>query len=262
MTTTDTNRLPEDPADLRLGRYQHYKTRDLYDVIAVAKNTTNGTADGLPVVVYRSVSTGQVFARDHVEFVNMIDVDRCDGEPVPRFVYVGPTPAQVPAIELDENASKFAQLAHGGRERVMSAIRDAVLQGRFAVRIEPEYTGHRDIIFSIAEHTGNVTVWSARADEKPISDEEYTRRTLERVKETLAKEGRVEVRLVGGVDWIARAHAIFRDDMVMELSRAARQGLATHRIPSRREKGDVVFDLVRWAKPVTTVWHARFEPST
>ena len=62
--------------------YTHYKGA-LYTVLFVATNSTNAS-DGRRLVVYRSRTGGEVYARDLEEFIE--DVTWSDGVLRPRFV--------------------------------------------------------------------------------------------------------------------------------------------------------------------------------
>lgn len=65
------------------GIYRHYKTGGYYAVLGLARNTTNGPHEGSKLVVYYSLKTHQVFARDIVQFNEK--VKSTDGKMVLRF---------------------------------------------------------------------------------------------------------------------------------------------------------------------------------
>jgi len=54
--------------------YRHYKG-GLYRVLFEARNSTNGPDDGLPVVVYVSLTNGHVFVRDLAQFHEYVELD-------------------------------------------------------------------------------------------------------------------------------------------------------------------------------------------
>ena len=65
------------------GRYRHYKGGE-YEVLATARHSE--TLE--PVVVYRPLyNASGWWVRPHGMFVEQVDVD---GQPRPRFAYVGP----------------------------------------------------------------------------------------------------------------------------------------------------------------------------
>lgn len=72
-----------------LGIYRHFKDAFLYTVTTIAIDATNGGNDGLPCVVYRSRATGETFARDLDQFVELVTWP--DGVVRPRFDLVEKT---------------------------------------------------------------------------------------------------------------------------------------------------------------------------
>lgn len=68
--------------ELKLGAtYQHYRTRGLYQAMALVKNTGDGQNDAW-MVLYYSFSNGSLFVRPLTEFI----ADISD----PRSLYRGP----------------------------------------------------------------------------------------------------------------------------------------------------------------------------
>lgn len=66
-----------------LGKYQHFKTGDLYEVLGVAKHTETLEE----VVVYRALyGAGDLWVRPKTMFCEMIILD---GQAVPRFRWIG-----------------------------------------------------------------------------------------------------------------------------------------------------------------------------
>ena len=69
--------------EIRLGKYQHYKTREFYEVIGVAYNSE--TLE--PLVVYRALyGDHSLWARPYAMFTGTVTVD---GKTLPRFQKVG-----------------------------------------------------------------------------------------------------------------------------------------------------------------------------
>lgn len=58
--------------ELKLGIYRHFKG-NYYDVLCIAKDATDGTSNHGEVVVYRSLSDGQVYVRELSEFCSTVD---------------------------------------------------------------------------------------------------------------------------------------------------------------------------------------------
>ena len=72
------------PADLRPGRYRHFKG-NFYEVIGVATHSETGE----PFVVYRPLyGDGGLFVRPLAMFVEPVEHG---GKVQPRFEYLGPT---------------------------------------------------------------------------------------------------------------------------------------------------------------------------
>lgn len=72
-------------AELRPGRYRHYKGKD-YEVIGVARHSETGE----PLVVYRTLYGDRgLWVRPLAMFTEVIEHD---GQRVQRFAYLGETP--------------------------------------------------------------------------------------------------------------------------------------------------------------------------
>jgi hypothetical protein len=72
------------------GTYRHYKTKGLYQAIALVKNTGDGQGDGL-MVLYYSFTATCFFVRPLSEFVAKVTVqDGARGYVVPRFELMSP----------------------------------------------------------------------------------------------------------------------------------------------------------------------------
>lgn len=97
MRRTDASAPAIEPSDvphLTPGAYRHYKG-GLYDALGAAHDSTNGPGEGRWLVLYRSRETGVIHARELSEFTGTLEVDR--GVRVPRFRFVGASPAATPA---------------------------------------------------------------------------------------------------------------------------------------------------------------------
>lgn len=64
-------------AELTLGgTYQHYKTKALYQPVALVTDASNGKPDGGVLVLYFGFLSGRLFVRPRLEFMALVD-----GEP-------------------------------------------------------------------------------------------------------------------------------------------------------------------------------------